>query len=77
MISTSEIKISCVIEQPQVEDAVRVLHRRFKLEEDQVELGRPFLLAPEEVGARPAAKRGRKPVKAGRRSTARRPARKK
>ncbi len=52
MISTSEIKISCVIEKPQVEEAVKVLHRRFRLDKDQVELGKPFLLAPEEVGVR-------------------------
>jgi aspartate kinase len=47
MISTSEIKVSCVIDKGRVVDAVRALHRRFRLEEDQVELGKPFLLAPE------------------------------
>lgn len=31
MISTSEIKISCVIRQKDVEKAVRVIHKRFKL----------------------------------------------
>jgi len=71
MISTSEIKISCVIEKPQVEAAVKVLHRRFKLEEDQVELGRPFLLAPEEVGARANGRGKARGSKAGRRSAAR------
>ena len=32
MISTSEIKISCLIESPQIEKAVRVLHDAFELE---------------------------------------------
>ncbi|MFH1381070.1 MAG: ACT domain-containing protein, partial [Candidatus Omnitrophota bacterium] len=31
MISTSEIKISCVIKKPKGEEAVRVLHKVFKL----------------------------------------------
>ena len=31
MISTSEIKISCVISRVQVEDAVKVLHQEFAL----------------------------------------------
>jgi aspartate kinase len=56
MISTSEIKISCVVEKEKVAEAVRVLHRRFRLDQDQVELGRPFLLAPEETG-RPTGRR--------------------
>ncbi len=34
MISTSEIKISVVIPKPQADDAVRVLHREFKLEQE-------------------------------------------
>jgi aspartate kinase len=50
MISTSEIKISVVIEKARIEEAVRVLHKRFGLETDQVELARPFVTAPEEVG---------------------------
>ncbi len=33
MISTSEIKISCVIRKARIEDAVRVLHREFELGE--------------------------------------------
>ena len=33
MISTSEIKISCVIGREKAEDAVRVLHKEFKLGE--------------------------------------------
>ncbi len=53
MISTSEIKISCVIERSQVAEAVRVLHRRFKLDREQLELGKPFLLAPENGRGRP------------------------
>ena len=32
MISTSEIKISCVIEEQHVESAVALLHREFGLE---------------------------------------------
>ncbi len=31
MISTSEIKVSCVIRREEIEEAVRVLHRKFKL----------------------------------------------
>lgn len=37
MISTSEIKISCVIEEKYTELAVRVLHEAFELEDDQSE----------------------------------------
>ena len=33
MISTSEIKISCVIDEPSGEEAVRVIHKAFKLDE--------------------------------------------
>jgi aspartate kinase len=33
MISTSSIKVSCVIERDQVEEAVKVLHQEFKLED--------------------------------------------
>ena len=33
MISTSDIKISCVVDQDQVEDAVRAVHARFKLDQ--------------------------------------------
>ncbi|MEK7767675.1 MAG: ACT domain-containing protein, partial [bacterium] len=79
MISTSEIKISCVIEKPQMEQAVKVLHRRFRLERDQVELGEPFLLEPEKVGVRtangaPSRRRAgaRRAVKAKRRAVRRR-----
>lgn len=73
MISTSEIKISVVIAKDQVPDAVRTLHRRFRLEQDQVELGKPFLLAPEEPGngrgrkGRAAPARPRQAKVAGRR----------
>ena len=35
MISTSEIKISCVIEEKYTELAVRILHEAFGLENDQ------------------------------------------
>ena len=34
MISTSEIKISCVIDEPSGEDAVRVIHKAFKLDQE-------------------------------------------
>ena len=34
MISTSEIKISCVIHRDLAEEAVRVLHRAFELDAD-------------------------------------------
>ena len=33
MISTSEIRITCMISEDQVETAVRALHRAFQLEE--------------------------------------------
>ena len=33
MITTSEIRISCIIKEEQVEEAVRLLHRGFELEE--------------------------------------------
>jgi len=67
MISTSEIKISCVIARDKVDEAVRVLHRRFRLEQASVELGKPFILEREEsgrvLGLKPV-KRAKKPVKA-------------
>ncbi|KPJ51738.1 MAG: aspartate kinase [Planctomycetes bacterium DG_58] len=34
MISTSEIKISCVIDEPSGEEAVRVIHKAFKLDRE-------------------------------------------
>ena len=34
MITTSEIRISCIIKEEQVEEAVRLLHRGFELEEE-------------------------------------------
>jgi len=34
MISTSEIKISCIVREEQAETAVRVLHQAFKLEHE-------------------------------------------
>jgi aspartate kinase len=37
MISTSEIKVSCVIEEKYTELAVRVLHDTFGLDDDQKE----------------------------------------
>ena len=66
MISTSEIKISCVIARDKVEEAVRVLHRRFRLEQASVELGKPFILEPEEPGrvlGQKSVKRVKKPAK--------------
>jgi aspartate kinase len=38
MISTSEIKVSCVIEEKYTELAVRVLHNVFGLDSDESEL---------------------------------------
>ncbi|HDM38033.1 MAG TPA: ACT domain-containing protein, partial [Candidatus Omnitrophica bacterium] len=35
MISTSEIKISCVIEKDKAEEAVRILHKEFGLEKQR------------------------------------------
>ena len=35
MISTSEIKISCIIEEKYTELAVRALHKAFGLDDDQ------------------------------------------
>ncbi len=34
LITTSEIRITCVIDEPRVKDAVQALHRAFELEED-------------------------------------------
>ena len=34
MITTSEIRISCIIREDQVEEAVRLLHRGFELDEE-------------------------------------------
>jgi aspartate kinase len=42
MISTSPIKISCVIRGEHVEQAVRALHAAFELGPDGVEPERPF-----------------------------------
>jgi aspartate kinase len=33
MISTSEIRITCIIDESQVADAVRALHKAFELEQ--------------------------------------------
>jgi len=68
MISTSEIKISCVIAKESVDEAVRVLHRRFRLEEASVELGKPFILAPEEPGRSAHRRTSRKPAKRAKRA---------
>ena len=38
MISTSEIKVSCVIEEKYTELAVRILHDAFGLGDDQTEV---------------------------------------
>lgn len=35
MITTSEIRISCIVKEAQVKDAVRLLHRGFQLDRDQ------------------------------------------
>ena len=42
MISTSPIKISCVVSAEGVDRAVRALHRAFELGADQVEAEHPF-----------------------------------
>jgi aspartate kinase len=42
MISTSPIKISCVIRADQVREAVRCLHAAFELGEDAIQAERPF-----------------------------------
>jgi aspartate kinase len=33
MISTSEIKVSCIIEESKIEAAVKALHKQFELEQ--------------------------------------------
>jgi aspartate kinase len=58
MISTSEIKISVVIPKAQANEAVRVLHREFELEQE-ASSGRP--------AARPAVRRRPPPAGRGRR----------
>jgi aspartate kinase len=60
MISTSEIKISVVIPKPQADDAVRVLHREFRLEKEAA--GTPVHALP-----RPATRRRAPPAGRGRR----------
>jgi aspartate kinase len=45
MISTSPIKISCVIRSEQVREAVRCLHAAFQLGEDGIQAERPFGVA--------------------------------
>ena len=35
LITTSEIRITCIIDEPRVKDAVRVLHRAFKLDSER------------------------------------------
>jgi aspartate kinase len=42
MISTSPIKISCVLSADEVDKAVRALHRAFELGADQIEAEHPF-----------------------------------
>ena len=42
MISTSPIKISCVVSAEAVDRAVRALHQAFELGADQVEAEHPF-----------------------------------
>ena len=42
MISTSPIKISCVVGRRRVDRAVRALHEAFELGADQVEAEHPF-----------------------------------
>jgi aspartate kinase len=37
MISTSEIRISVIVDEPQVNDAVAAAHAAFELDADQVE----------------------------------------
>jgi len=41
MISTSEIKVSCIIDESDVEKAVKVLHKEFNLEENPEETSKP------------------------------------
>ena len=36
MVSTSEIQVTCVVPQDRVEEAVRILHEDFRLEERDV-----------------------------------------
>jgi aspartate kinase len=52
MISTSEIKISCVVERSRIQSAVGALHRAFRLDTDTVEAGKPFLIEPEKTGGK-------------------------
>ncbi len=52
MISTSPIKISCVIDRDRVELAVRALHGAFELEgEDTVAVEEPFRASPAPQGS--------------------------
>ncbi len=49
MISTSEIRVSCIIDKTQTERAVRALHDEFKLDEE------PQQVSPSTTGASPTA----------------------
>jgi aspartate kinase len=42
MISTSPIKISCVVRAEQLDDAVKALHGAFELGESEVKAEHPF-----------------------------------
>jgi aspartate kinase len=35
LITTSEIRITCIIDEPKVKDAVRTLHRAFRLDTEK------------------------------------------
>jgi len=35
LITTSEIRITCIIDEPRVKDAVRTLHQAFELEQKE------------------------------------------
>jgi len=41
MISTSEIRVSCVIDKKNTEQAVRALHDEFKLDEEPAQVSQP------------------------------------
>ncbi|MBM4156090.1 MAG: aspartate kinase [Lentisphaerae bacterium] len=63
MISTSEIKISVVIPKPQADEAVRVLHGEFRLEQEAAAAA----AGAARPAARPAARRRPPPAGRGRR----------
>jgi len=59
MITTSEIRISCIIKEAQVKDAVRLLHRGFQLEGDQPSAAGAYGHTPLQAPTQPLSGEGK------------------